>query len=181
MLLTKFVANGSNGLGEVGKSWQKWAWLISPDSAQFSEHVDMRFWTCNKVVSYKPKRNFLDYTSWWKLRMTKKSDEKVLIQKTIGTRPARALIMKMVDFLLEWQFVCWIFCASGDDTYACQILFMYVHVGGGAWIVNIPGNILISSPLVTPFISDRLDCVNPTIWQWDKKYFNSNCGDLLGP
>ena len=59
--------------------------------------------------------------------------------------------------------MCWIFCASGDDTYACQILFMYVHVGGGAWIVNIPGNILISSPLVTPFISDRLDCVNPTI------------------
>ena len=32
-----------------------------------------------------------------------------------------------------------VFCASGDVTYSCRISFMYVHVGGGAWIVNIPG------------------------------------------
>ena len=44
---------------------------------------------------------------------------------------------------------------SGDDTYTCQILFMYVHVGGGAWIVNILGNIILYSPLVMRFISDH--------------------------
>ena len=41
-----------------------------------------------------------------------------------------------------------IFCASGHYTYAYQILFMCVHVGGGAWIFNIPG--AMWSPLVTP-------------------------------
>ena len=32
-----------------------------------------------------------------------------------------------------------VFCVCGDGTYVYQILFMYVHVRGGAWIVNIPG------------------------------------------
>ena len=37
-----------------------------------------------------------------------------------------------------------VLCASGDDTYAYQISFMYVHVGGRAWIVNIPGGAIDS-------------------------------------
>ena len=48
--------------------------------------------------------------------------------------------MKMASFLLEWQFgMLEVFCVCGDGTYVYQILFMYVHVRGGAWIVNIPG------------------------------------------
>ena len=39
-------------------------------------------------------------------------------------------------------YVC---CASDHDTYASRISLMYVHVGGGAWIVNIPGG-AIESP-----------------------------------
>ena len=31
------------------------------------------------------------------------------------------------------------FCAFGHDTYAYRMSFMYVHVGGGDWIFNIPG------------------------------------------
>ena len=27
-----------------------------------------------------------------------------------------------------------VFCASGDDTYAYQMSFMYVHLGGWGWI-----------------------------------------------
>ena len=33
-----------------------------------------------------------------------------------------------------------VFCASGHDTYAHRMSFMYVLVRGGAWIVNIPGS-----------------------------------------
>ena len=46
------------------------------------------------------------------------------------------LWIKMADFPLEWQFV---FCPSGHDTYAYKMSLMYVHVGGGALIFNIPG------------------------------------------
>ena len=38
-----------------------------------------------------------------------------------------------------------VFCASCHDTYAYRILFMHMHVGGGAWIFNIPGG-AIESP-----------------------------------
>ena len=38
-----------------------------------------------------------------------------------------------------------VFYASGDVKYAYRNSFMYVHEGGGAWIVNIPGG-AIESP-----------------------------------
>ena len=44
-----------------------------------------------------------------------------------------------------------VFCVSGHDTYAYGTSFMYMHVGGGAWIFNIPGG-AIESPSNT-FIS----------------------------
>ena len=38
-----------------------------------------------------------------------------------------------------------VFCASGHDTYVYQMSFMYMHVGGRAWIFNIPGGALESN------------------------------------
>ena len=38
-----------------------------------------------------------------------------------------------------------VFCASGHDTYVYRMSFMYVHVGDGAWIVNIPGGAIESN------------------------------------
>ena len=72
---------------------------------------------------------------------------------------------------------CDVFCVSGDDTYAYRIWFMYVHVGGGAWIVNIPGG-TIESPgnafhqegIVNDSTKFRH---NPTNWCGDMKYLNS--------
>ena len=32
-----------------------------------------------------------------------------------------------------------VFCESGQDTYAYWMSFMYVHVGGRAWIFNMQG------------------------------------------
>ena len=57
--------------------------------------------------------------------------------------------MKMANFLLRGQFgAVDVFCVSSDDTYAHRISFMFVHVGGGAWLVNIPGGAI--ETLVTP-------------------------------
>ena len=32
-----------------------------------------------------------------------------------------------------------VFCVSGHDTYVYRMSFMYMHVGGRTWIVNVPG------------------------------------------
>ena len=51
--------------------------------------------------------------------------------------------MKMANFLLRAQFgAVDVFCVSSDDT------FFHVHVGGGVWLVNIPGGAI--ETLVTP-------------------------------
>ena len=63
----------------------------------------------------------------------------------------------------------YVFCASGDDTYAYRISFMYVHVGGGAWILNIPGDTME----VSGNDSTKLH-LNPTKRCQDLKYFNLN-------
>ena len=57
------------------------------------------------------------------------------------------------NFESKWLTSCWsdslvrtmFFCASGHDTYAYRMSLMYVHLGGGAWIFNIPGGAIEST------------------------------------
>ena len=66
-----------------------------------------------------------------------------------------------------------VFCASRHDTYAYRWSFMYVHVGGGAWIFNIPGG-AIESPNNTfhQLLAITKFHVNLTNRCGDIKYFN---------
>ena len=59
----------------------------------------------------------------------------------------------MADFLLEWQFgTPDVLCASGHDTNVYWMLFMCVHVGGGAWIfIESPGNTFCQLPDILCF------------------------------
>ena len=57
----------------------------------------------------------------------------------------------MSDFLLELQFgMVDVFFVSGDDTYAYRILFMYVHGGGGAWMLIFQGALQNASRQLSP-------------------------------
>ena len=68
-----------------------------------------------------------------------------------------------------------VICASGDDTYAYRILFMYVHLGGGAWFVNIPGD-TIESPGNTFHQLSSGDIVNKST-----KFVNKSTKFRLNP
>ena len=60
-----------------------------------------------------------------------------------------------------------VFCVSGHHTYACRMSFMYMHVGGGALVFNVPGSI-IESPDNTSYHREGIGnncskfCVNLT-------------------
>ena len=71
----------------------------------------------------------------------------------------------MADFLLEWQFGTHnVFCASGHDTYAYRMSLMYVHLGGGAWIFNIPGG--------------AIESTGNTFLQLSQEGIGNNCNNL---
>ena len=72
-----------------------------------------------------------------------------------------------------------VFCASGHDVYAYRMSFMYVHVGGGAWIFNILGcDIKSDGNALNSYGQEGIgkNCkkfhANPTYRSEDIKYFN---------